>query len=73
MRRKYVVYQKPWNERNSVQCDQKILRPVDTTYKIFYQVWGQSHDQYAQKWPETKCITDEGMNICQFKAILWCE
>ena len=72
MRWKCVVYQMPWINRNSVKCDQKSMRSVDLTNKNFYQVWGQSHDQYVPGCPETKCKTDEGMNVRQFKAILWC-
>ena len=37
--------------------------------KYFHQVWGQSHDRYLQKCTETKYITDEGMNVRQFKDI----
>ena len=53
MRRKCVVYQRPWNDRNSVKCDQMSVRSVELINKNFYQVWGQSHDQYVQKCPKT--------------------
>ena len=72
MCRMCMVYQKPWNERNSVMCVQKSMRSVDPTNRNLFHVWSQSHDQYVQKCPETKCTTHEGMNVCQFKAILWC-
>ena len=66
MHRKRVVYQRPWNDWNSVKGNQKSMRFVDPTNKNFYQVWGQSHVQYVQKCHETKCIRDEGMNVRQF-------
>ena len=57
-RRKYMVYQRPWNDRNSVNCDQKSMRSEDPTNKNFYQDWGKYHDQYVQKCTETKCMND---------------
>ena len=56
--RKYRIYQRPWNHRNSVKCDQKFIRSEDLINKNFYQVWGQYHGQYVQKCTETKCMND---------------
>ena len=56
--RQYMVYHMPWNDRNSLKCDQKPMRSEDSTNKNFYQVWGQYHDQYVQKCTETKCMND---------------
>ena len=39
MHRKCVVYQRPWNDINSVKCDQKFMKSVHPTNENFYQVW----------------------------------
>ena len=55
MRRKCVVYQRPWNDRNSVKCDWKSMRSVNPTNKNFY-TWASAYRPQAriltnQPWP----------------------
>ena len=43
------------------------MSSVDDTNKNFYQVWGQSHDQFVQRCQETKCITEEEWTYVNLK------